>query len=261
MINFDVKNYLTRFEQMVGELRRNDDIVVLHYQVLPPPPTDLLESIVEKFPLLIADFKAFYEVCGGLQLRWIHKKNKDYNPETHYYQDSPVSPYYGIQDYYAEDGFVMIIPIEVFNDDWLDIIYFDEDFMHNDSTQFAHKEYNTFEFSKAIKPFDMYSIYQQMNIFTGNTTDFQKYPVLMGDDHQACLTDSKITDFASYLEFILYAKGLVNARATFYGKYNGNNLPALETSASYFETMPAIDVSLYNTESGVALPFDKSFWD
>ncbi|MDX1903076.1 MAG: hypothetical protein SFU27_02860 [Thermonemataceae bacterium] len=260
-MNFDVKNYLERFEKMVNELRQNENVVLLTYQILPPPKTVLLEKIIQEYPLLNADFKAFYEVCNGIQLRWIHKKNEAYNPSIHSYQDAPLQATYGMQDYQPEDGLVMIIPIELFSYDWIDSVYFDEDFMHENQTEFANKTYNTFEFAKSVKPFDIFSMYRQMNIFTGNMQDFTHYPVLMGDDHQACLTDSRITNFASYLEFILYSKGLVNARGTFYSKYNGSKFPPLQTPASYFENMPCIDLSLYQNTDGVQLPFTKSFWD
>lgn len=268
--------YLQGFEEMVLALKKHPDLVLLNYHRGEPATPYQIEQLQENFPMLSKDMIAFYEVCNGLQLRWIHKKNSQYEDDYHTEMQAPEDFFYALQNYQPEDGIIMILPIEQLNTDWDGRIYFD----HSDNYKkdFIFHQYGGLYFDQHIKPFDAFSMYNDMALFTGfdsvnfsekfTKTQYETYlstylcPIIMGDDHQACYTDSLITDFASYMEFLLYCKGIRQARAAFYSKYEGHTKTPLITPKAYFEAMPQVDLRHYDTVNNcIVLPFEKKFYD
>lgn len=73
-----VENFLTRMNALVDELRAHPKVTLLNYHV-PPPATEEDFAAVEAHigRPLPNDIKAFYRQCNGIQLRWVHKDNKD----------------------------------------------------------------------------------------------------------------------------------------------------------------------------------------
>ena len=84
-------------------------------------------------------------------------------------------------------------------------------------------------------------------------------PMIMGDDYQACFTDSFLMNFADYLEFMLYFYASVQARCEFFGKFNGHKYQP-KTIADFLK-YPQIDLDKFDTEKNhLVLPFEKKFW-
>ncbi|MBD2767980.1 SMI1/KNR4 family protein [Hymenobacter sp. BT664] len=252
-------NYVQRFTEMVGALQTQPEVQLLTFCTFPPASEDQLLAIEQAlgFPLDEA-IKDFYRQTNGLQLRWIMKANPKFDSEAHQFQDAPEDWTYAAYDYWPDDGSVFLWPIDkVLYYDWKDFIYFDG--MNNiDKERFAGKTYGLLSFKEKIKPFDFFSKYENMSFFLDGTSN---PPVIMGTDNQAVYTDSVVTNFTSYLEFLLYTKGIVLAREALYSKYNGHEKGVLQTDASYFEGLPPIELVTYHSEEGTfELPFIKNFW-
>jgi len=242
---------------MVATLQAQPAVQLLTFCTFPPASEEQLLAIEQAlgFPL-DETIKNFYRQTNGLQLRWIMKANPSFDSEAHQFQAAPVDWMYAHFDYWPEDGSILLWPIdEVFSYDWKEFIYFD--WMNDADTEtFAGQTYGLLSFSKKIKPFDIFSKELDMAFFMDGTSN---PPVIMGD---TCYTDSFITSFASYLEFLLYTKGIIEARDEFYSKYNGHKKGVLQTDASYFEELPPIELATYNLEERTfELPFTKNFYD
>ena len=199
----------------------------------------------------------FFRECNVVQLIWTHPQNQ-YFDDMKKFTNSKEFISYGINDNFNFDGSIMIEPIQdVFLQDWYNRIYFD--FTINDKREVPFANNMTYiepDFSKRIKPFDMYSHFNEHAFFLDGSSN---PPVIMGDDYQACFTDSYLMNFKDYLEFTIYFYGSLEARRSFFGKYNGFKYP--QKAIQDFWKLPLIDLSKYNGENGLEIPFKKDFWD
>ncbi len=215
-----MNDYLARFHKMVESLNHHPKVQLLHFHTFPPASDENIKKVEEQlgYPLH-SSIISFYQQTNGLQLSWIFKSNEQFDSHSHQLQESPLDFEHQYMDYHPEDGSVMILPIEqAFLKDWHDQVYFD--FMDDDDEEsFMNQSYGLLNFSKRIKPFDCFNKYYDMAFFLDGSSN---PPVILGDDHQACYTDSKVTDFESYLEFVLANKGVVNRRKGFYYQYQGH---------------------------------------
>lgn len=243
-----MNTYLSRFNKMVEELREHPKVVVLHYHIFPPATDEQIALVESKLGISLDDsIVSFYKQTNGLQLIWIFKSNEKFDENVHFSSHEPLDFYHQYEDYHTEDGTVMIQPIEsAFLRDWKDVVYFDDmnkkvSADHNEEVEFLlEKTYSIYDFHQKIQPFDCFSKYSDMAFFldgTGNP------PVLLGDDHHNVYTDSKVTDFESYMEFIIANKGLGARRTDFYHSYISPK-KKMETPASYWTEDKVIDLDM-----------------
>lgn len=220
-----MNSYLSRFNEMVEGLRKHPKVVVLHYHIFPPATNEQIAQVENKLNITLdQSIVSFYKQTNGLQLIWIFKSNEKFDEATHFPDEKPLDFLRQFEDYYTEDGTVMIQPIEsAFLKDWKGIVYFDDmnkEILNDNNEEVEHllgKNYSVYDFHQKIQPFDCFSKYADMAFFldgTGNP------PVLLGDDHQNVYTDSKVTDFESYMEFIIANKGLGERRTDFYHSHS-----------------------------------------
>ncbi len=238
-----MNTYLARFSKMVEDLQNHPKVQVTHFHLFPPATDKQILFVEEKLGYsLDENIKSFYQQTNGLQLLWIYKTNEQFDESKHISHTQTLDFNRQYFNYYPEDGAVMIRPIEqVFLSDWKEQIYFD--FMSNDNQEtFMGNIYGELEFSQKIKPFDSFNKYYDMAFFLDGSSN---PPVILGDDHQACYTDSKVTDFASYLEFILANKGAIYRRKGFYSEYAGHKKNPIETPHSFFTKDKILDIDAY----------------
>ncbi len=238
-----METYLKRFEKMVAELQSHPKIQVSNYHCFAPASDEQIERVETILGYeLHSSIKNFYRQSNGLQLVWIFTSNEQFDENLHMPNGNPLDFSRQYQDYFPEDGAVMIQPIEeAFLSDWKERIFFD--FMNNEEIEkFGDKEYGCLDFHQRIRPFDAFSMYYDMAFFldgTGNP------PVIMGNDHQACYTDSLITDFESYMEFVLANKAAISRRNGFYNQYAGHKKEAIITPHSYFSKEKILDIDTF----------------
>ena len=247
-------SFLANFNKMVDFLKAQG-MFINHLWINPPASeAEILEVENALGYHLDKSIKDFFRECNGVQLLWSHPNNENFAKMREIIKSKNFIGY-GITDNFLFDGALFIEPIKsVFLTDWYDRIYFDFTIEDKRAVQFAEKTYIEPDFSKRIKPFDMYSVFNEQTFFLNGLPN---PPVVMGDDYQACYTDSFLMNFTDYLEFVLHFYASVEARRAFFSKFNGNN--SSKKAKADFLKFPVIDLTKYENNS-VVLPFDKSFW-
>lgn len=249
--------FLPQFYKMIDFLKEQGMFINHVWVNRPASENEILEletTLGYKLDNSIIDF---FRECNGVQLIWTHPQNK-YFEDMKKVTNNKEFVSYGINDNFNFDGSIMIEPFkDVFLQDWYDHIYFDFTIEDKREILFANNiTYIEPDFSKRIKPFDMYSIFNEHAFFLDGTSN---PPVIMGDDYQACYTDSYLINFKDYLDFIIYFYGSVEARRRFFGKINGAKYPQ-KTTEDFWE-IPLIDLSKYNlNRNELEIPFEKKFW-
>ena len=100
-------------------------------------------------------------------------------------------------------------------------------------TEVAGEKIPVLEFSKSLRIFDYFHFF--------NMAAFLVRPgrgdpgVLQGDDHGACFTDCRLTDFESYVETVLAHRGAIHSRKSVFGERWGSNGEPLVRGAAYWK--------------------------
>ncbi len=226
------QDYFKRFNAMVAELAAHPRTRVTHLWV-GRPVTDAQVAAVEVRlgrPLEPA-LLAFFRRANGLQLRWIDTESPEYRPGR---DDRTITRR---QSYIAGDnddanGVIDIAPLEeIFagSEATKGQLWWDDSEVY-DEQEFAGRSYPYLAFRKALRPFDRFSFYNSAGFFIADGEE--QLTVIIGDDHDACWTDSRRTDFRSYVEHALSERGTVQARRDWLGTYAGHRQPALRVSAT-----------------------------
>lgn len=249
--------FLERLYPMIDLLKTQEQVFLYHFWVNPPNEQKILNTEKELGYELAPEIVDFYKECNGFQLVWVHKQNK-YIKDTSKWKEthqslSESTIFYNM----ATDGVINISSIEdAFLTNWYNHIYFDFTIENAEEQDFLGKTYIEPDFSKRIKPFDLYSEYHDMAFFLDGSSN---PPIIMGDDYQACYTDSYVIYFQAYLDFLLYSYGTCHARSNFFGKYHGFEKPPVTSET--IKLLPPLDLKNYDTERNeLKLPFEKQFW-
>jgi hypothetical protein len=249
MAKSPLSNYRTRFEKMVERLRAHPDIALLNFHMAEPVSAATLASVKKKLTVpLDPAIAAFYRQCDGLSLRWISKRHPDYEPKRMKFSSRRLSWRDVVKTDGEEDGCVCILPLEqaLVKMDWKGRINFDTD-TDEDPVEFGRQSYGSATFNRAVRPFDWFNFYNMMGflLLPGSAS----LPVVMGSDHGVCWTDSRTTDFASYLETVLAHYGSVMARRRLYNKVFGHRQkPLLHSRAQWQEQPPSLEKILKQAE-------------
>lgn len=236
MTDETLDGYVERFEQMVAEMREHPRIAVTHFKISDPVSDDEIAMAEEKLGVELDDaIKTFYRQADGIQLRWKDRQGDHYvegDDDTTITEFTP--DLCGGNDDAA--GVVDIWPLTevfVYNYYIQDLTF---EWMADNTTEFDGEEYNMKAFFESVYPFDRYSFYRSTAFWAGKENPGST--VIMGDDHDASFTSSRITDFRSYLEFILAHRGSHEARRKQFIKFKGHQLEPLEFSADDFPSSP-----------------------
>lgn len=229
-------SYLERFNRLVVELERHAKVEILTYHSFPPVRVQDIEKIEKQLGFKIDQaIKQFYQETNGLQLRWILRSNEDFKENVHKFSEAVLDWDYATVEYRPEDGCILFLPIEKVFDT-------DSEYIKPNVSEVVLIEdasYTLTDFYKKIKPFDQFSHYCNMAFFINKKGQQQ---VLMGDEQHLCYTDSRLSNFESYLEFLLATKGVCQKRKQFYGHYQGYSLALLETPKDYWNDQNSVDL-------------------
>jgi hypothetical protein len=251
---------------LVKELKENKQLIVKHFYI-PESVENDIKNVIASLPYALDEsIVQFYKEFGGFQLQWIHRENPRFE-ENHSVvnNNQKLEDTYHLEDYYVNDGSIFIQPIHrIFFTDGFDEMYrFASESdkaraikMYTEMKEdFAGKSMSVLDFMRNTKTFDLFSKNLDMAFYIDGTSN---PPVVLGQDHQACYTDSRITDFKTYIDFLCYSKGIVQARSNYYTKYKGHELPRLTIKNQ--EKAGVIDLSAYDKKNGnVKLPFKKKW--
>lgn len=211
-------SYLKRFKEMVEEISKDETFEIVEFKIMPPiSKIDLKKIEYTIGAAFSASIRSFYLETNGLHLRWrinpllnreltkqLKKKSSDYSiviAETEY------------------DAFTRInlLPLyeSIIKRDW-------KESRGEDSVNisFNGQNYKYADFRKKIKPFDLFSLENCMAFFIepGNGEPL----IMMLTDFYTEWSNSRLTNFESYLEFLLSTRGIVEAREKIFADLNGN---------------------------------------
>ncbi len=236
-------DFKERFMKLVKELREHPDIDVLHYNLGKPASDTKIEQVEDYLGTeLTPAIKNFYKQCDGASLMWVYK-------DTEGKENVRIRPNnrYALEDNGICEGCMNIFPIvDTFKKNiWRGHHYWtDDDWKESNEKpqEFMDKEGLTrLSFAQSIKIFDYHYFYQMMAFFVekGNGNP----PVLMGDDHGACWTDSYVTDFESYIEMTLANSAHRDSRSRLFSKYNAHTEGLKVIPKSYWTKDNSFDLT------------------
>lgn len=236
-----MEEYFARFLDMVEELKSEPYIQVLHFELFEAAKPQDISKIEEMLGCsLDSSIKDFYMVSNGLQLKWIHKQNPRFDSKHHCYREGGFDFLEPLEWYGLEDGCVNILPLQMafVEQDWGDIVwsYADEE----QSIEFGGTTHNLLELMQGMKPLDLFSKSSAMVFLVEEGVANPK--VLLAQDHFADVESSRITNFDSYIEFVLHHWGLVEERRKFYCEYGGHHMQMVITPAEYWQERPRPDL-------------------
>lgn len=223
-------SYLARFNQLAEELKAHPKVRLLAYHQFDPIDPQRVLELEKKIGLTLdRRIKDFYLESNGLQLRWIFENNEDLDERLHQWKAEAEHWNYAKEAFRVEDGVIFILPFEQM---FSSSPQHEFDLMAGqEELNFMGQNYDLVDFHQKIRPLDAFSSYCNMVFFM----DGSAYPpLLMGDEHCSNYTDSRLTDFESYMEFLLATKGICRKRKSFYGQYEGHTLANLQTDEAYW---------------------------
>ncbi len=207
-------NFITELNQIVDALKADPAYYVAFYNVL-LPDADAIGNVESRLGYsLDSSITEFYSQCGGIQLLWLNKGNEDFEKAKNNGLEKLDCNEWLIKGEHLPfnvDGAIWIPSIEkVFFTPWEDhgLEYDAEDF---DST--VTLGYEDFK----IQVLDWFSsFYDVAFLINGENNP----PLVLGEDNQACYTDSHIIHFEEYLQILLKTKGSIPERVKLLNSYD-----------------------------------------
>jgi hypothetical protein len=197
---------IDRFLSMMDRVASHPSVRVLHRHVFPATPEAEIGFVERELGLSLPPaLRDLYSAANGFQFTWIHRQCET---DVRLPASGPLDPFYTDELEVEPTGCINLVPLAVaFRGAARGGRYFDE----------------------GVCPFDWFSFY--------NDVSFDRrrpgMPLLLADGHHDGRYDSFFTDAESYLEFLLFTAGHVEARRSFYkGRTNAGLW--LHTPRSYF---------------------------
>jgi hypothetical protein len=206
-----VENFLEKMNALVEELKAHPKVTLLNYYV-PAPATDQDFADVEAHigMALPADIKAFYRQCNGIQLRWVHKDNKNVDQKLwSSFMDGPFDYEEIVAEKYI-DGVINILPIkQVFLTDWIARFGALEEYLKPASFLVCGVEVPADEFLKQAYIFDLYN--DDFHFYLLLSPKLPGSVVCVGADFHKSIKTKGFTYFSleAYLNYAMLKKGSV----------------------------------------------------
>lgn len=223
--------YLKRFEALAKDLEKNKLIEIVEFKAQPPIKSTELKSVEKKIGAeLAAGIRSFYEEANGLKFHWqirpdvspqeakdLRKKSTDYYVEIAEYIGNPFA-------------IINLIPLDesIVTKKWKELTLG----LTEKTVEFAGEEYDAADFAKTLKPFDIMNreLCMAFVIKKGEGNP----PVILLSEGYTDWTNSRITDFPSYMEMLLATRGIVEAREKIFSKANGTSEKPLVGDAKFW---------------------------
>ena len=227
-----MKTYIERFNEMVDEIRSHSLLTVVEFNINPPATQENFNVVEQRIEASLADsIRNFYGEANGLKLHWQIKR-----PSSKEETIKIASKYDDYKITFPEDqdipfAQINLLPLEeaVIDRKWPEFV--SEGDMKD--VEFAGKTYTYSNFVQRLRPFDIFSTYYCMAFFLEKGIGNPE--VFMLGDHYIEWDESRITDFASYIEMLFVTRGIVKSREKIYSEYRGDLKPPLITGPDYWK--------------------------
>ncbi len=230
-------NYVEKFSAMVDEIKLHPLLEIVDFCVNQPASDEAFAAVERRLEATLdKSIRDFYQKANGLRIYWKIKSgmtDEELDNIQEEYDDYDI----GIPDEDDDENYfakIDLIPIEnaVVDRNWNNKIIFDEITSDEDTIEFSNTTYREKDFQKNLKPFDLFSDYSCMAFLLEKGVGNPK--ILRLSSHYAEWDNSRITDFESYLEMLLFTRGIVEARKEIYNEYRGDRKDPLITNAAYW---------------------------
>ena len=227
-----MKSYVEKFKTMVDEIRSHPLLNVIEFNLNPPATEEMFDAEEQKLGAKLAKpIRSFYGEANGLKLHWQIKQ-----PPSEEKADEIAEKYDDYDIEFPEDedipfAQIHLLPLveAIIHKSWPQFKATGDE----KDVEFAGKTYSYRDFVRHLKPFDVFSTYYCMAFFLEKGVGNPK--VLMLGDYYIEWDNSRITDFASYMELLFVTTGIVESRNTIYNEYRGNLKPLLITDPDYWK--------------------------
>ncbi len=229
-----MKGYVERFKKIAAEVEAHPTLEVVAFKVKEPAAAEEVRAAEEVLGAkLAAPLRRFYGEANGLHLHWrvredtdpeelekLREKFDDYDIEIPEDEDMPFAQIrlLGLLESLKKKRWPQIAQMAKTAGD--------------KPFEFRGETYSSLEFGKRLRPFDVFTSYECMAFLVEEG---------VGDPHVLLLTDyysewdqTRVTDFASYMEFLLATRGISAARREVFNEYRGDRKPPLKTGEEYW---------------------------
>ena len=226
-------NYVEIFSKIKSEIEEHSLLELVEFQVYPSISKDIIIAVEQKIGQPLADpILNFYGQTNGLKLTWRWNSRlslEEFERAKEKYDDYPAEldgnediPYACINLISLEDCFLNLA--------WDGLELGDT----QATTEFGGVAHPHDNFAKMVKPFDLFSTFYSMAFVLEEGVVDPK--VILLSDYYVQWNYSRITNFESYLEFLLVSRGIVESRKRLYSEYRGDLKPVLQTPSGYWKT-------------------------
>lgn len=228
---------------MVSELESNPNIFVILSEIAPAIPKAEVESIFDEFQLPTDSvIGTFAEAANGISLWWIHTKNpkfdrKKFESARNAYKAKKSPP----ADFSVEwsDGLISIGELGYMLDPVYSSALFEEPGKAKGRLLMG-KQLFPQDTKGLLRNFDEYSDTSEHVVVHLGTTE-PAFVFLPTDEHQD-FESSRLVTLESYLEFLIWSKGLKNARYEFFIQEQSHPQQIELLDRAYFAALPQIDI-------------------
>ena len=213
-------DYLTAFQAQARALAQEPEVVLLGFHTFAPLTAAALDALEARHQCTFCPaLRQFYQQTNGLQLRWIFKNNPAYHPQQHPPHQSnrpPVAWDYATQAYRAEEGCLLLLPLEELLATALPPVWSDA------PIQLGGKPYTPLEFYGALRPLDLFSAYDSMGLLLRGS---EPPLVVLREEEGAWAAETAVLSFEQYLHFLHASLGHAVRRREWLGTLPLLDLP------------------------------------
>ena len=225
--------HLQRFRAMVDQIKAHPLLEVRRFEIGAPIDADGLRAVERHLGAPLAPaLKGFFQECNGLSLYWKIKAGLSDDEMDALGEDFGDYDLGSPDDESGEDhqslfANLKILPLQeaIIGRDWSKVILAGDDEMARQPVDFLGKPQPRGTLLQKLRPFDLFSGYACMAFYLEPGVGDPKALHLSG--HYVEWDNSRLTDFASYLEVVLATRGLTEARANVFKAYRGDQQPLL----------------------------------
>jgi hypothetical protein len=228
------KGYAERFTKVAAEIESNPRLEVVAFKLRPPAAADELRAAEELLgSKLAAPLRRFYSEANGLHLHWrvredtdpdelskLREKFDDYDIQLPEDEDIPFAQIrlLGLVESLKRKRWPQLAQMAAQGGEG--------------PFEFRRETYTYRDFGKRLRPFDAFTSYECMAFLLEEGAGDPK--VLLLTDYYSEWAETRITDFETYMEFLLATRGISEARKKFFGEYRGDRKQPLVKGADYW---------------------------
>lgn len=226
-------DYLKRFELLKQEIENRPYLEVVEFKINPPASGEVLKKVEDLLGTpLDKSLMQFYQEANGLKLYWriksklpeaeAEKLNEEFDDFTFELPDDKDEPF----------ACINLLPLEdsLLKKTWKEV----EIETDKKEFEFGKQTLNRLEFAKRLKPFDLFSMSASMAFLIEQKKGNPR--ILQLSDYFVTWNNSRITDFATYLEILFVTRGIVEARDAIFSEYRGDRKRALRINSKSWVT-------------------------